>query len=146
VSPASVCEVGLVPVLTLPPLRHRRSIVRPLYSNPPVHGARIAAHVLSTPELFDQWLVEVKGMADRIIRMRTSLYDLLVSELGSKQDWTRIKSQIGMFCFTGLTEQQVDRLADEFHVYMTKDGRISIAGITPANVRHLAVSMHEVTK
>jgi aspartate/tyrosine/aromatic aminotransferase len=41
-------------------------------------------------------LVEVKDMADRIIAMRTALYDLLV-ELGSKKEWGHIKSQIGSF-------------------------------------------------
>jgi len=85
-------------------------------------------------------------MAERIITMRSTLYDLLVNELGSKKEWGHIKSQIGMFCFTGLTPEQVTRLNKEFSVYLTKDGRISVAGITPHNVRHLAESIHAVTK
>lgn len=68
-------------------------------------------------------------MADRIIEMRSTLYDLLVKELGSKKEWGHIKSQIGMFCFTGLTPEQVAVLTKEHHVYLTKDGRISVAGI-----------------
>ncbi|ORY78870.1 pyridoxal phosphate-dependent transferase [Leucosporidium creatinivorum] len=120
-------------------------LVRPLYSNPPVHGARIAGTILSDPALYEQWLKEVKGMADRIITMRTTLYDLL-NELGSKKEWGHIKSQIGMFCYTGLTADQVAKLASEHHVYLTKDGRISVAGVTPGNVRHLAESIHAVTK
>ena len=70
-------------------------LVRPLYSNPPVHGARIAGKILSEPQLYDQWLKEVKLMADRIIGMRTTLKDLLVKELGSKQNWDHITNQIG---------------------------------------------------
>ncbi|KAJ7351139.1 Aspartate aminotransferase, mitochondrial [Desmophyllum pertusum] len=35
-------------------------LIRPLYSNPPIHGARIAGMVLSDPELRPQWEVEVK--------------------------------------------------------------------------------------
>ncbi|KAG8758406.1 aspartate transaminase aat1, partial [Serendipita sp. 396] len=45
-------------------------IVRPMYSNPPVHGARIAATILADPKLNAQWESEVKGMAERIIEMR----------------------------------------------------------------------------
>lgn len=40
---------------------------------------------------------EVKGMAERIIEMRTVLYDMLTNELKTPGDWSHIKSQIGMF-------------------------------------------------
>jgi len=43
-------------------------------------------------------LSEVKGMADRIINMRSTLFDLL-KEVGSSKDWKHIKSQIGMFAY-----------------------------------------------
>ncbi|BGP15452.1 hypothetical protein JCM10213_005132 [Rhodosporidiobolus nylandii] len=120
-------------------------LVRPMYSNPPVHGARVASTLLTDPELNKQWLSEVKLMADRIISMRSTLYDLL-QELGSKREWGHIKSQIGMFAYLGISPEQVDRLAQEHHVYLTRDGRISVAGITEGNVRHLAESLHAVTK
>ncbi|KAK9490366.1 pyridoxal phosphate-dependent transferase [Lipomyces doorenjongii] len=120
-------------------------IVRPLYSNPPIHGARIAAEVLSDVGLYKQWLVEVKVMAERIIKMRHLLKQHL-QELGSTRDWSHITSQIGMFCFTGLTPEQVDTLRTEYSVYMTRDGRISVAGITTKNVKRLAESIHAVTK
>lgn len=68
-------------------------LVRPLYSNPPVHGARIAAEILSNPKLNDQWLAEVKGMADRIISMRALLKKHL-EDLGSQHDWSHITSQV----------------------------------------------------
>ncbi len=51
-----------------------------------------------------------------------------------------------MFCFTGLNANQVQRLTEEFHVYLTKDGRISMAGVTTGNVEYLAKAMHAVTK
>ncbi|KAL9010682.1 MAG: hypothetical protein Q9173_004412 [Seirophora scorigena] len=119
-------------------------IVRPLYSNPPIHGARIASEILNDPALNKQWLGEVKLMADRIIRMRALLRQNL-EELGSKHDWSHITSQIGMFAYTGLTPTQMDQLANENSVYATKDGRISVAGITSGNVQRLAESMHKVT-
>ncbi|GFO19631.1 aspartate aminotransferase [Plakobranchus ocellatus] len=120
-------------------------IIRPMYSNPPIHGARIAAKILNTPALNDQWLVEVKGMADRIISMRNKLRDGLKRE-GSSRNWQHITDQIGMFCFTGLNPQQVEKLTKEFSVYLTKDGRISVAGVSSNNVDYLAHAIHSVTK
>jgi len=120
-------------------------LIRPMISNPPVYGARLANLILTTPELRKQWLADVKTMADRIITMRTKLRDLLAKE-GSKKNWQHITDQIGMFCFTGMTEPQVERLMKEFSIYLTKDGRISVAGISSHNVGYLAKAMYEVTK
>lgn len=121
-------------------------IVRPMYSNPPMNGARIVSKVLNSPDLYREWLGEVKMMADRIISMRKQLKQHLVHDLKSKHNWDHITNQIGMFCFTGLTPEQVERLSKEHHVYLTKDGRISIAGISSNNVKYLAESIHAVTK
>ncbi|KAL2753415.1 hypothetical protein ACRALDRAFT_2111040 [Sodiomyces alcalophilus JCM 7366] len=118
-------------------------LVRPMYSNPPVHGARIAAEILNTPALYDQWLAEVKGMADRIITMRALLKQNL-ENLGSSHDWSHITSQIGMFAYTGLSAEQMDKLAKEFSVYATRDGRISVSGITSDNVGRLAEAIYKV--
>ncbi|KAK7183860.1 uncharacterized protein CC84DRAFT_1163278 [Paraphaeosphaeria sporulosa] len=119
-------------------------LVRPLYSNPPVHGARIASEILNDPALNKQWLGEVKDMADRIITMRALLKENL-EKLGSKHDWSHITSQIGMFAYTGLKPEQMEALAKEHSVYATKDGRISVAGITSGNVKRLAESIYKVT-
>lgn len=118
-------------------------LVRPMYSNPPVHGARVAATILASPTLRAQWLQEVKGMADRIISMRALLRKNL-EDLGSKHDWSHITKQIGMFAYTGLTPEQMDALAKEHSVYATRDGRISVAGITSGNVGRLAESIFKV--
>lgn len=82
-------------------------------------------------------------MADRIIKMRALLKDNL-EKLGSKQNWDHITSQIGMFAYTGLTPEQMDKLAKEHSVYATKDGRISVAGITSGNVKRLAEAIYAV--
>jgi aspartate aminotransferase len=92
-------------------------LVRPLYSNPPVHGARIASEILNDSSLNKQWLGEVKGMADRIITMRALLKENL-EKLGSKHDWNHITDQIGMFAYTGLTAEQMDTLAKEVGLSM----------------------------
>jgi len=120
-------------------------LVRPMYTNPPLHGARIVSTILSDQALTSKWRVEVDKMAKRIINMRKALVDNLKA-LGSKKDWSHITNQIGMFAYTGLKPEQVERMTKEYHVYLTKNGRISIAGITSHNVQHLAKAMHEVTK
>lgn len=120
-------------------------LIRPMYSNPPVHGARIVTEILGDPELRKEWLGNVKLMADRIISMRTSLKDNL-TKLGSSRNWEHITDQIGMFCFTGMDKNHVERITKEFSVYLTKDGRISMAGVTSKNVGYLAEAMHTVTK
>uniref|UniRef100_A0A8C9RCQ4 Aspartate aminotransferase n=1 Tax=Scleropages formosus TaxID=113540 RepID=A0A8C9RCQ4_SCLFO len=120
-------------------------LIRPIYSNPPINGARIAATILNTPDLRKEWLEEVNGMASRIIRMREQLVANLKKE-GSTHNWQHVTDQIGMFCFTGLKPEQVERLTKEFSIYMTKDGRISVAGVTSGNVAYLAQAIHAVTK
>ncbi len=84
-------------------------------------------------------------MADRIIEMRASLRDLLEKKLGSKLCWRHVTDQIGMFCFTGLTPAEVAELKEKYHIYITNDGRISIAGLNSANVQYVAESFHAVT-
>jgi len=120
-------------------------LIRPMYSNPPVHGARIVSTILGDKELAQEWSKEVKVMADRIISMRLQLVSQLKA-LGSKHDWSHITSQIGMFCYSGLKQDQVEQLQKKWHVYMTKDGRISMAGVSSDKVAYLAEAIHDVTK
>lgn len=122
-----------------------QQIARPMYSNPPVHGALLVSIVLSDPDLKSLWLKEVKGMANRIIGLRNALRKN-IENLGSNLSWEHITNQIGMFCYSGLTPEQVDRLTNEFHIYMTRNGRISMSGVTTGNVAYLANAIHEVTK
>lgn len=120
-------------------------IIRPMYSNPPISGARIVTEILGNSDLKEEWLHDVKAMADRIISMRTTLRENL-EKLGSSRNWTHITDQIGMFCFTGLKPHEVDKLTKTYSIYLTKDGRISIAGVSSKNVDYLANAIHEVTK
>jgi aspartate aminotransferase len=69
-----------------------------------------------------------------------------LKDLGSKRDWSHITNQIGMFCYSGLNESQVEQLINKYHIYLTKDGRISMAGVSSKNVEYLARAIHEVTK
>ena len=120
-------------------------MVRRMYSNPPLAGARLVSTILNSPDLKKEWLGEVKMMANRIIGLRSQLKSHL-EQLGSKRNWNHITSQIGMFAYTGLTPEQVAKLTSKHHVYLTKDGRISMAGISSKNVEYLAKAIHDVTQ
>ncbi|TEB34962.1 aspartate aminotransferase [Coprinellus micaceus] len=121
-------------------------IIRPMYSNPPSHGARIASAILGDQALYTQWESEVKGMADRIISMREKIYNILTHDLKTPGEWGHIKTQIGMFSYTGLNPEQTQALAQKAHVYMTKDGRISMAGLNAGNVEYFAASVDAVVR
>lgn len=114
-----------------------KGVVRSMYSNPPKHGAAIASAVLNDPELLQEWKVELKGMADRIITMRTSLHNALLRK-NAPGDWSHIVKQIGMFSYTGLTKAQVENMTNKWHVYMTFDGRISMAGLSADKCDYMA--------
>jgi len=120
-----------------------KSVARPMYSNPPSYGARIVTTVIKDPELFQEWKNNLKTMSGRIQQVRELLFDEL-KKLGTPGDWSHIKNQIGMFTYTGLSEPQCDRLTNEFHVYLMKSGRISMAGINTHNVGYLAKAIHAV--
>ncbi|XP_048488307.1 aspartate aminotransferase, mitochondrial [Plutella xylostella] len=119
-------------------------MIRTMYSNPPLYGARIVTEILSDAQLKQTWLCDVKQMADRIIDMRHRLRSG-IEGAGNKQQWCHITDQIGMFCYTGLKPEQVAKLTKDFHIYLTKDGRISVAGISSKNVNYVAEAMHKVT-
>ena len=120
-----------------------KSIIRTLYSNPSSHGAHAVALVLGDAELKADWINELAGMRDRIKTMRQRFVDLL-KEYGAEQDFSFIIEQNGMFSFSGLSPEQVDRLKDEFAIYAVRSGRINVAGITEDNIRYLCESIVKV--
>ena len=114
-------------------------------SNPPAYGARIASLALNDDKLFAQWEEDLRTMSGRIIEMRKALRSKLES-MGTPGTWNHITDQIGMFSFTGLNEDQVQKLRDEYHVYMTKNGRISMAGLNTKNVDYFAKAVDGVVR
>jgi len=125
----------------------KQKIIRPIYSSPPLHGARLAAHVLGDPELFGKWCEELRVMSGRVQSMRQQLADELRRVGAPAPDggnWSHITDQIGMFAFTGLSAEHADELRTKFHVYMTRDGRMSMAGLKSGDIKYVAQSMKDV--
>ncbi|CAB3245399.1 unnamed protein product [Arctia plantaginis] len=117
-------------------------VVRGMYSNPPAHGAHIVAQVLSNKETFDQWRGHIKMMADRVNDMRQALRAELI-KLNTPGNWDHIVNQIGLFSYTGLTQQQCEYLMAEKHIYLLKSGRINVCGLNPSNVQYVARAMND---
>ncbi|PYH93243.1 aspartate transaminase [Aspergillus ellipticus CBS 707.79] len=114
-------------------------------SNPPAYGARIAGKVLNDEGLFAEWEEDLRTMSGRIQEMRTGLRERL-EKRGTPGTWNHITDQIGMFSFTGLTEKQVGVLREKWHVYMTKNGRISMAGLNTHNLDYFAEAVDNVVR
>lgn len=110
-----------------------RAISRSLYSTCPANGARLVALILSTPSLRTAWEKQCRAMAERLSGIRQDLYNELVKNK-VKGDWSHLKSQRGMFSYSGVPEQAVARLKSEYHIYMLANGRISLAGLNKSNV------------
>lgn len=114
-------------------------------SNPPSFGARIVSKILNDPQLFSEWFADLHVMVDRIKAMRKRLHELLV-QLNTPGNWDHVITQIGMFSYTGLSVKQSLLMRDKFHIYLTDNGRISIAGLTTKNIEYFAQSMDWVVR
>ena len=119
--------------------------VRCIYSSPPAHGGYITARVMNDEALFAQWESEVYAMRDRIRRMRQKLYDVLSANVPGK-DFSYFITQRGMFSYTGLNPEQVQRLQDEFAVYLVGSGRMCVAGLNESNIDYVANAFAAVLK
>ncbi len=114
-----------------------KATVRRNYSSPPNFGAQLVANVLNDAGLKASWLAEVEAMRTRIQAMRQTLVDALNAAMPTG-DFTYLLKQRGMFSYTGLSAAQVDRLREEFGIYLVSSGRICVAGLNNRNVQRVA--------
>jgi aspartate aminotransferase len=116
---------------------HTMQIARSIYSMPPDHGAAIAATILGSADLTQAWSRELIPMRERIAGMRNLLTDCL-RDATKTAAFDFIGTQRGMFSLLGIAAEAVVRLREQHHIYMTPDGRINLAGLTPDNVAYVA--------
>ena len=114
-----------------------KATVRRIYSSPPNFGAQVVATVLGDEQLKASWLAEVESMRKRILSMRQELVNVL-QEAVPGHNFDYLIRQRGMFSYTGLSAAQVDRLRDEFGVYLIASGRMCVAGLNASNVHRVA--------
>ncbi|MCL6743565.1 aromatic amino acid transaminase [Kosakonia sp. R1.Fl] len=114
-----------------------KATVRRNYSSPPNFGAQLVATVLGDAGLKASWLAEVEAMRTRILAMRQELVTVLKEAVpGGNFDY--LLKQRGMFSYTGLSAAQVDRLREEFGIYLIASGRMCVAGLNSRNVHRVA--------
>ncbi|KAJ9133753.1 Aspartate aminotransferase [Pleurostoma richardsiae] len=121
------------------------NVQRATVSNPPAYGARIAAAVLTSSQISEQWAEDLLTMSRRIQSMRRKLFDELV-RLKTPGDWSHIVKQTGMFGYLEISSEQVKHLEDKYHVYMADTSRISIAGLNDSNVGYFAEALDKTVR
>ena len=119
------------------------TVVRVNYSMPPAHGAALVETILSSDELTAQWHGELQEMRERIAGMRQLFVEKLV-ENGVTRDFSFITTQNGMFSFLGIDGEQIQRLQDEFSIYVVGSSRVNVAGLSTSNVDYLTQSIAKV--
>ena len=120
-----------------------KATVRRIYSNPGLHAAGIIAHVLGDADLRASWERDVEAMRGRILAMRRRLHDVLAARCPG-HELAYVLRQRGMFSYTGLSAAQVDRLREEFGVYLIRSGRLCVAGLNSRNVEPAALAIAAV--
>lgn len=120
-------------------------IARNTWSSASRFGSDVAKLVMSDPKLYQMWLQDMKTMSSRIIQMRHALVQQLSAQ-GSELSWSHITDQIGMFAYTGLSPSQCKELIEKHSVFLTMNGRISVAGLNQSNIQYVAKALGAVTR
>ena len=142
-------RVGLLMVLTETEAQatasasHLRKIARGIYSMPPDHGAAIVARILSDSKLNADWRNELDAMRNRMLTLRHTFAAALAKTCNAEVG-NAIDKQRGMFSMLPLKPEAVDKLREQNHIYMTRDGRINIAGISLDSIDYLATAVGSV--
>jgi len=120
-----------------------KRLVRTNYSNPPTHGGKVVAAVLTNPELRSLWERELSGMRSRIKAVRQQFVEKTEQRVPGS-DFGFVTRQRGMFSYSGLSKAQVARLRDEFSVYAIDTGRICVAALNSRNIDYVADAVARV--
>ena len=126
-------------------LSQLKRVIRTNYSNPPTHGGSVVAAVLGSAELRALWEEELAEMRERIRAMRLALVEKLRAH-GVDRDFSFVIKQRGMFSYSGLTADQVERLREEFGIYAVSTGRICVAALNDKNIDHVASAIAQVLR
>lgn len=125
-------------------LSHIKTTIRTIYSSPAMHGGKLVAGVLESPELHALWADELGAMRSRIHAMRAAFVDKLAA-LGAP-DFGFVNAQAGMFSYSGLSKAQVLRLRDEYAIYALDSGRICVAALNTGNIDYVTKAIAAVCR
>jgi len=125
---------------------HIRSLSHSMLSLVPNYGRLIVKTILSNEALKKEWMEETQNLVKRMKATRQALHDQLVSlNKSNGVDWSFLLQQQGMFLFTGLEAEQVDKLQKEYNIYLQPDGRLNLGALTASQVERVATAIHKMT-
>ncbi|MBL0371722.1 aspartate/tyrosine/aromatic aminotransferase [Rhizobium sp. KVB221] len=116
---------------------------RVLYSMPPDHAAAAVRIIMEDAGLYADWKTELESMRLRMLNLRTGFAEALRRQSNSAR-FDFIADHRGMFSRLGITEAQVDRLRDEYGIYMVGDSRFNVAGLKEDQLEDLAKAVVSV--
>jgi len=120
-----------------------KRLIRTNYSSPPTHGASVVSAVLNSPELRALWEAELAEMRERVQLMRQTMVEQLHAR-GVQQDFGFVVRQRGMFSYSGLSAEQVERLRNDFGIYAVTTGRICVAALNQRNIDSVTQAIAQV--
>jgi len=124
-------------------LSQLKRVIRTNYSSPATHGAQAVATVLTTPALRTLWDKELGQMRDRIKAIRHELVAKIRAQRADF-DFSFVVNQRGLFSYSGLSREQMQRLRKEYSLYAIDSGRICVAAINSRNVDYVARAIASV--
>ena len=107
------------------------------FSFPPDHGARLVTMILNDSTLRSDWEAELDEVRTSMLGLREQLASELQRLSGSDR-FGFLAQHRGMFSRLGTTPELVQKLRDDFGIYMTNDSRMNIAGLNTETVPSLA--------
>lgn len=119
------------------------AVARAMYSMPPDHGAAVVARIMNHPALRSDWDAELTEMRNRINGLRGQLVKKLQAA-GIQRDFSFIEREKGMFSFLGVTVEQVQKLINDYSIYLVNSSRINVASINDDNIGYLVESVGTV--
>lgn len=123
--------------------RHIMKIIRINYSNPPSHGSSSIKHILSDGDLYRVWIEELSKQRERINHIRKTFAEKVKPLFGEKIS-ERIECGRGFFTLLPLSVEEIRRLKEEFGVYMTNSGRISLPGLRSDCIDYVVESIAKI--
>lgn len=124
---------------------HIMSAARRSYSMSPYHGAGIVGYLLSDEELTSEWMAELEAVRTRMNKVRVGLAEGL-NQAQSNIDFSFVGRSKGMFCYLGITREQVLELRAEYGLYLLESTRINVAGLSQANLPLVVERVAQVLK
>ena len=107
------------------------------FSFPPDHGARLVTMILNDEALRNDWMTEVEDMRLSMLGLREQLARELQQRSGSDR-FDFIAQHRGMFSRLGTTPELVQKMREDFGIYLVGDSRMNIAGLNTQTVPILA--------